>query len=125
MGTEDRLVVVFFALLASCFLSVRRLPEILDCRVVPGDPEFVGGGRVEGLRHDVEKGAWVRQRPVAVRDAGRNSDEDVVSASRDQDLGLLEGRGALPNVEENHLCLGGGWKEPDVVLLEVVVKPLD
>src|SRR5262249_48457209 len=93
--------------------------------MIPGDAELVGRCRIEGLGHDVEKRARIREGAVAMGDTRWNAYQDVVSAARDQHLRAAESFRILSDVEENHLRFGGRGEEPDVLLLEVIVEAFD
>src|SRR5262244_4672964 len=101
--------------------AVGDLPEALDGGMVPGDPVLVGARGIEGFGHEVEQGAGVRQRAVAVRDSGGDPHEHVLAAAGDDDLRLASRLRILADVVEDDLRLGRGREEPDVVLPEVVV----
>ncbi len=83
---------------------------LLDRRMVPGDPVLVGSRGVERLRDDVEKGAGVGERPVAVGDADGDPDQEVLAPSRDDDLGRSGGGRPLPDVERTIFAFEGGGK---------------
>src|SRR5512140_3603101 len=93
--------------------------------MVPGDSPFVGVGQIERAGHDVEEAAWVRQRPVAVRDSFRDPHEKVLPVAGHQDLRPEIGGRVLPDVQQDELRLVRVRAEPDVLLLQVVVQSLD